>query len=100
MRVIGITGGVGAGKSTLLEALSDHLSCHIVYADDVARELMEPGTEVNERLQEVFPEDLFNKTGLVRAKHMAAYVFSDKELLTVKKDINFTVEKEVDFEDK
>ncbi len=79
MKIIGITGGAGAGKSTLLESLSDHISCHIVYADDVARELMEPGTEVNEALQEAFPEDLFNKTGLVRTRQMAAYVFGDEE---------------------
>ncbi|MCR5098195.1 MAG: dephospho-CoA kinase [Lachnospiraceae bacterium] len=79
MKVIGITGGVGAGKSTLLEALSDHISCHIVYADEVARELMEPGTEVNEALQDAFPEDLFNKVGMVRSKQMAAYVFGDED---------------------
>ena len=36
----------------------------------------------------------------VRENFPRTYVFSDKELLTVKKDINFTVEKEVDFEDK
>ena len=36
----------------------------------------------------------------VRENFPLTYVFSDKELLTVKKDINFTVEKEVDFEDK
>ena len=29
-----------------------------------------------------------------------AHVISDKELFTVKKDLNITVEKEVDFEDK
>ena len=79
MKVIGITGGVGAGKSTLLETLSDHISCHIVYADDVARELMEPGTYVNEALQDAFPEDLFNKAGMVRTRDMAAYVFGDEK---------------------
>ena len=87
MKVIGITGGIGAGKTTLLEALSDQVSCHIVYSDDVARELMEPGTEVNERLQDTFPEDLFNKTGLVHTKQMAAYVFGDSEKKKLLDDI-------------
>ncbi|MEO9589058.1 MAG: dephospho-CoA kinase, partial [Marinobacter sp.] len=43
MAVIGLTGGIGSGKSTIAR-LFGALGVHWVDADDVAREVVEPGT--------------------------------------------------------
>ncbi len=45
MKKIVITGGVGSGKSEVLRILSEKYNCKAVRADDVAKELMIPGTQ-------------------------------------------------------
>ncbi len=45
MKFISITGGVGTGKSTVLDFLGENYNCKIVKADDVAKDLMKPGTD-------------------------------------------------------
>ena len=42
-KIIGITGGIGSGKSTVLDLLEKNFSAYIIKADDVAKQLMEPG---------------------------------------------------------
>jgi len=42
LRIIGLTGGIGSGKSTIARLFGD-LGVHWVDADDVAREVVEPG---------------------------------------------------------
>ena len=63
MRFIGITGGIGAGKSTVLDYLKTHTNSEVLLADDLARELMEPGTVLNQKLQEAFPKEFFDQSG-------------------------------------
>ncbi|WP_288589091.1 dephospho-CoA kinase, partial [Marinobacter sp. UBA5687] len=42
--VIGLTGGIGSGKSTVARMFGA-LGVHWVDADDVARQVVEPGTQ-------------------------------------------------------
>ena len=44
MKFIGITGGVGAGKSEILSYLKKQQNIRVMLADEIAHELMEPGT--------------------------------------------------------
>lgn len=57
MRFVGITGGIGSGKSVVMEYLRTHTNCEIVYADELAKELYAPGTELNQKMQETFSEE-------------------------------------------
>lgn len=60
MRFIGITGGVGAGKSAILAYLAGKPNTRVMLADEIAHELMEPGTECYQRIVERFAkEDIF-----------------------------------------
>ena len=43
MKIIGITGGIGGGKTSILNYISSHYIAEIYYADEVARELEQPG---------------------------------------------------------
>lgn len=45
MKFIGITGGVGAGKSAILEYIAEHYNAKVMLADEIAHDLMMPGTK-------------------------------------------------------
>ena len=47
---IGITGGVGAGKSAVLSYLKELDGVRVMLSDEIAQELMEPGSDCYNRL--------------------------------------------------
>ena len=60
MKFIGITGGVGAGKSAILSYLKQKPKTKVLLADEIAHELMEPGTDCYYRIVKTFVgEDIF-----------------------------------------
>lgn len=78
MLFIGITGGVGAGKSAILSYLKDHYRTRVMLADEIAHDLMEPGTECYAQLRELFREDhIFLSDGRIDRPGMAKVIFSD-----------------------
>ncbi|MDR7454248.1 MAG: dephospho-CoA kinase, partial [Armatimonadota bacterium] len=44
MKVVGLTGGIASGKSTVAAMLRE-LGAHVISADEVAREVVAPGSE-------------------------------------------------------
>jgi len=50
---VGLTGGLGSGKSTVAAALRA-LGAHVIEADELGRELMEPGQNVYQQIVRVF----------------------------------------------
>ena len=80
MKFIGITGGVGAGKSAILQYLSEKEHTRVMLADEIAHDLMEPGTECFQRLVERFQtEDIFAKDGSFDRRKLATMIFSSEE---------------------
>ena len=80
MHFIGITGGVGAGKTAILTYLESNYSCRVMLADEIAHDLMEPGTDCYRKLQELFAEDqVFEADGQIDRKKMAQVLFSDEK---------------------
>lgn len=80
MKFIGITGGVGAGKSEILAYLKKQPDTRVLLADEIAHELMEPGTDCYEKIrQQFFGEDIFLPEGGFDRGKMAAVIFSDEE---------------------
>ena len=78
MRFIGITGGVGAGKSEILGYLAKKPDTRVMLADEIAHELMSPGTECYDRICETFDaEDIFLPQGGLDRGKLAA-VISDE----------------------
>ena len=77
MRFIGITGGVGAGKSEILGYLAKKPDTRVMLADEIAHELMSPGTECYDRICETFgAEDIFLPQGGLDRGKLAAGIFS------------------------
>ena len=90
MKFIGITGGVGAGKSAILSYMASKPRTKVLLADEIAHQLMEPGTECYEKIVEAFsgedildiPENVLpdssQKSPFHRGK-LAQVIFSDDE---------------------
>ena len=80
MRFIGITGGVGAGKSAILSYLADKPKTKVMLADEIAHDLMEPGTDCYKRIVERFKqEDIFEEGSLIAAKGSSKLDICSKE---------------------
>ncbi len=69
MKFIGITGGVGAGKSMVMGYLESLEGTIVLLADDLAKELMVPGTKCHEQIVAEFGE--------LSPQEMAAVVFAN-----------------------
>lgn len=74
MRFIGLTGGIASGKSTVGGYLRE-LGAHLIDADQVAREVVEPGTEGLREVAERFPFAIA-PDGRLDRKALGAWIFS------------------------
>ena len=80
MKFIGITGGVGAGKSKILDYFAGKPNVRVMLADEIAHDLMEPGTDCYENLRERFEsEDIYCEDGHFDRIKLAAVIFSDED---------------------
>ena len=80
MRFIGVTGGVGAGKSRVLKFLEAEYGAYVIRADELAKELMKPKTQVNTAIKEAFSDaadKLFDEEDNIRPDAMAKLIYSD-----------------------
>ena len=83
MYLIGLTGGIAAGKSTVAKRWAEHGAIEID-ADQVAREVVEPGTVGLNSIVEHFGADVLTASGELDRKELARQIFSDsgkRELL-------------------
>jgi len=78
MKIIGLTGGIGSGKSTVSNYLTEK-GYHVLDADQIAREIVLPGSEMLIRLTAAFGDEIINEDGTLNRKKLAAIVFSDPE---------------------
>lgn len=78
MAVVGLTGGIGSGKSTVAR-LFGALGVHWVDADDVAREVVEPGTPALAKIAEHFGQDILLPDGGLDRSALRRIVFDAPE---------------------
>ncbi|QLQ82292.1 hypothetical protein HG537_0H00530 [Torulaspora globosa] len=62
MLVLGLTGGIACGKSTVSRRLREKHSLAIIDADQVARDVVEPGQDAYNRILEAFSGKVSNLT--------------------------------------
>jgi dephospho-CoA kinase len=77
MKMIGLTGGIGSGKSTVAALLTEH-GFPVVDADQLAREVVEPGQPALAELAEAFGQDVLLADGSLNRPELAARAFVDK----------------------
>jgi len=74
---VGLTGSIGVGKSFVASVFVD-LGCHVLDADQTAREVVMPGTPGLKALTEAFGEEILNPDGTLNRKQLGAVVFNDE----------------------
>ena len=73
---LGITGGIGSGKTAACDRLAA-LGARVVYADLVARHVMEHDDALRADLVAAFGEETYDADGHLNRKALAAAVFGD-----------------------
>ena len=84
MILVGLTGGIGSGKSTVSAALAAR-GAVIVDADQVVRDVQQPGSPVLAKLAERFGTQVIAADGSLDRPALAAIAFADPDAL---KDLN------------
>jgi dephospho-CoA kinase len=80
MLTVGLTGGLASGKSFVSAALAG-LGCHVLHADAVGHEVLEPGGEAYQPVIAEFGREILHEDGVIDRRRLAAIVFSDPERL-------------------
>lgn len=76
MKRLGLTGGIGSGKSTVARMLAER-GAVVVDADQIARELVEPGGAALAALVTEFGPRILQADGTLSRGELAALAFSD-----------------------
>lgn len=76
MFLVGLTGGIAAGKSTVAD-LWQSLGADIIDADELAREVVQPGSEGLAQIVEAFGSGVLNEDHSLNRGVLAEIVFSD-----------------------
>jgi len=74
---VGLTGSIGVGK-TFVASVFVELGCHVLDADQTAREVVMPGTPGLKALTEAFGEEILSPDGTLNRKQLGAVVFNDE----------------------
>lgn len=78
--VLGLTGGIATGKSTVAGEFR-RLGCPVVDADEVAREIVEPGRPALRQIASAFGSSVIRADGSLDRKALGDIVFNDSAKL-------------------
>lgn len=77
--LVGLTGGIGSGKSAVSKLL-ERRGARVVSADEIAREVVEPGKPAYEEIVATFGKAVVSPAGHIDRQALAATVFADPAL--------------------
>ena len=75
--VIGITGGIGAGKSQVVSLMEKEFGAAALIADEIARQLTEPGHSFYEHIVDEFGQGILLADGTLDRAMLAEVVFAE-----------------------
>jgi len=75
--ILGLTGGIATGKSTVTAMLRER-GIPVIDADQIAREVVEPGKPAYEAIVRHFGRDILLEDGQIDRKKLGEVVFSDE----------------------
>lgn len=77
MLKVGLTGSIAVGKSFVLGVLAE-LGCHVIDADEIARDVVKPGTHGLQAVCSAFGEAVLNDDGTLNRAKLGTIVFADE----------------------
>jgi dephospho-CoA kinase len=78
---VGLTGGIGCGKSTVAGMMRE-LGCRVIDADDISRNLANPGQPAYNEIIAAFGKEILQANGHMDRAKVAHLVFSDASKLS------------------
>lgn len=78
MKVVGLTGGLASGKSTVAAVLRE-LGAHVISADEVAREVVAPGSEALAEIAAALGPEVLRPDGTLDRRAVAERIFQDAD---------------------
>jgi dephospho-CoA kinase len=78
MLVVALTGGIGCGKSAVASHL-ESLNVPVIDADQLAHQLVKPGSPALLTIQNTFGDDLVDDSGALNRSALRKIVFDDPE---------------------
>lgn len=78
MKLIGLTGGIAAGKSAVA-AMLQRLGAKIIDADELAREIVEPGQEAWREIIAAFGREIIRQDQSIDREKLRKKVFEDEQ---------------------
>jgi dephospho-CoA kinase len=73
---VGLTGSIAVGKSFVSTVLAE-LGCHVLDADETAREVVEPGSPALQKVVDEFGSEVLQGNGKLDRAKLGAIVFAD-----------------------
>jgi len=80
MHIIGLTGGIASGKSTVSKLLKE-FGAYIIDADQIAREIVQPGQPALQEIEQAFGPGIILPDGSLDRKKVGGIVFKDEQAL-------------------
>ena len=100
--IVGLTGGIASGKSAIA-TLFKRLGVNIIDADQVARDVVQKGTALLEKIRLTFGDEVILSDGSLNRKRLREIVFAQgaqDKLKTLnelmRNDIQSTIKKRID----
>jgi dephospho-CoA kinase len=87
---IGLTGGIASGKSVVGEMFVK-FGAHLIRADDIAHELMQPGQAVYDEVVRRFGSEVLNPDGTIHRSRLAALAFGTPGVASRIQELNAIV---------
>jgi dephospho-CoA kinase len=78
MILVGLTGGIASGKSLVARVFKD-LGAHIIDADRIVHDMLEPGQEAYQEILSQFGEDILLPTHNIDRRKLGEIVFNDAD---------------------
>jgi dephospho-CoA kinase len=78
VKLIGLTGGIASGKSTVATILKQ-LGAAVINADELSREVVQPGNEAWKEIVETFGADILQSDKTLDRKKLRTMVFNSQE---------------------
>ena len=78
MLKVGLTGGIASGKSTV-DRMLVNMGAHLVDTDQLARQVVEPGSRALAEISQAFGPDMIDADGNLDRERMRALAFGDAQ---------------------
>jgi len=83
MRLVGITGGIATGKSSVSKMLQEYYGVPVIYTDQAARIVVEPGSDTLKKLVEAFGLDILTVSGEMDRSKVRQLTIHDSDKMKI-----------------